>query len=234
MLVVRSVLAAAALAAMLLAAVPTTPAASRHLHVTFPAMDGITLRGQLWARGRTAVVFSHMFGTDQSIWFDLAEQLAARGYTVLTFDFRGVGTSSGRLVISRVSRDTLGAVRFIRTRKPARVVLIGASMGGTSSLVAAGQTSVDGVVAIASGMTFQGLDVRPYLAGLRMPKLFIVGTRDAPFNESARTMYARTPRPKRLVEIPTAVHGTYMFRTKHKAAIYRVIIEFLTQVSDRR
>jgi pimeloyl-ACP methyl ester carboxylesterase len=222
---------AAAVVLLAAAAPPPVPAASSHLHVTFPATDGVTLRGQLWARGKTAVVFSHMFGTDQSIWFDLAEHLASRGYTVLTFDFRGVGTSSGRLVISRVPRDTLGAVRFIRGRKPAKVVLIGASMGGTSSLVAAGQTPVDGVVVIASGMVFQGLDVRPYLPGLKMPKLFIVGTRDTPFNESAKTMYARTSRPKRLVEIPTAVHGTYMFRTKHKAVIYRAIIEVLRHVS---
>jgi pimeloyl-ACP methyl ester carboxylesterase len=174
-----------------------------------------------------------MLGTDQSTWADFAGHLAARGYTVLTFDFRGVGESSGRFVIRHVSRDTLGAVRFIRRRDPAKVVLVGASMGGTSSLVVAGQTPVDGVVAIASGMTFQGLDVRPYLPNLRMPKLFIVGSGDAPFNQSARTMHARTPDPKRLLEIPTAVHGTYMFQTKHKAAIYRGIIEFLTFVTVR-
>lgn len=223
--------AAAVLAAALLTTAPPVPAASQHLHVSFPATDGVTLRGRLWARGKTAVVFSHMLGTDQSIWFDLAEHLAERGYTVLTFDFRGVGTSSGRLVIRHVSRDTLGAVRFIRGRTPARVVLAGASMGGTASLIAAGQSRVDGVVVIASGMVFQGLDVRPYLPDLRIPKLFIVGRGDAPFNQSAHTMYARTPQPKRLVELPTAAHGTYMFRTKHRAAIYRVIIEFLTQVS---
>jgi pimeloyl-ACP methyl ester carboxylesterase len=191
------------------------------------------LRGRLWARGKTAVVLSHMLGTDQSSWADLAGHLAALGYTVLSFDFRGVGASSGRFVIRYVSRDTLGAVRFIRRHDPAKIVLIGASMGGTSSLIAAGETPVDGVVVIASGMTFQGLDVRPYLPHLRMPKLFIVGSGDAPFNESARTMHARTPDPKRLIEIPTAVHGTYMFRTRHKAAIYRGIIEFLTQVSKR-
>jgi pimeloyl-ACP methyl ester carboxylesterase len=219
--------------AVLIAAVPAAPAAPPHVHVTFPATDGVTLRGRLWTRGNTVVVFSHMLGTDQSIWFDLAGHLAARGYTVLTFDFRGVGTSSGRFIIRHVSRDTLGAVRFIRKRDPAKIVLVGASMGGTSSLVAAGVTPVDGVVVIASGMTFQGLDARPYLPRLRMPKLFIVGSRDAPFNESARTMHARTPHPKRLLEIPTAVHGTYMFRTRHKAAIYRGIIEFLTQVSKR-
>ncbi|HLA23772.1 MAG TPA: alpha/beta fold hydrolase [bacterium] len=222
-----------AAAAVLLCAV-TAPAAPSYSHVTFTATDAVTLRGHLWARGKTAVVFSHMLGTDQSIWFDLAGRLAAQGYTVLTFDFRGVGTSSGRFVIRRVSRDTLGAVRFIRGRNPAKVVLIGASMGGTSSLVAAGETPVDGVVVIASGMAFQGLDARPYLPRLRMPKLFIVGRRDAPFNESAKTMYGRTPRPKQLLEVPTAVHGTYMFRTKHKATIYRGIIEFLTEVSKHK
>jgi pimeloyl-ACP methyl ester carboxylesterase len=223
-----TLLLAAAVTALAASAAPAAPS---HVHVAFGSTDGVTLRGQLWPRGRTAVVFSHMYGTDQSIWYDLAERLAARGYTALTFDFRGVGTSSGRLVIRRVSRDTIAAVRFIRGRAPRKVVLIGASMGGTSSLVAAGETRVDGVVIIASGMAFQGLDARPYLPALRMPKLFIVGSRDAPFNESAQTMYARTPAPKALLQIPTAVHGTYMFRTKHKAAIYRGIIEFLGDVS---
>jgi len=222
-----------AVTAVVLLATASAPAAPPHTHVTFTSTDGVTLRGQLWARGRTAIVFSHMFGTDQSIWFDLAERLATRGYTVLTFDFRGVGTSSGRLVIRRVSGDTVGAVRFVRRQNPSKVVLIGASMGGTASLVAAGESRVDGVVVIASGMAFQGLDARPYLPHLRVPKLFIVGSRDVPFNESAKTMYARTPRPKELLEIPTAVHGTYMFRTRHKAAIYRGIIEFLTHVSNR-
>lgn len=225
----RRILLLVAVAVVLIA--PAAPAAPPYSRVSFASTDGVTLRGRLWARGKTAVVLSHMLGTDQSIWFDLAGRLAAQGYTVLTFDFRGIGVSSGRFVIRRVSRDTLGAVRFIRERKPAKVVLIGASMGGTSSLVAAGETPVDGVVVIASGMTFQGLDARPYLPRLAMPKLFIVGSRDAPFNESAKTMYARTPPPKQLLVLPTAVHGTYMFRTKHKATIYRGIIEFLARVS---
>lgn len=224
-------LLALAAAALLLAPV-AAPAAPAYKPVSFAATDGVTLRGRLWARGGTAVILSHMFGTDQSIWFDLAARLAGQGHTVLTFDFRGVGASSGRLVIRRVSRDTLGAVHFVRRRSPSKVVLVGASMGGTASLVAAGHTPVDGVVVIASGMTFQGLDVRPHLPHLGMPKLFIVGSRDAPFNESAKTMYARTPPPKQLLEVPTAAHGTYMFQTRHRSAIYRGIIEFLSRVSN--
>ena len=208
-------------------------AAPAPVHVSFRSTDGTRLRGHLWARGPNAVVFSHMFGTTQSIWYDLAGKLAAQGYTVLTFDFRGVGTSSGKLVIRHVYRDTLAAVRFMRGWNPEKIVVMGASMGGTSSIVAAGQTKVDGLVVIASGMMFRGLDARPYLTNLQMPKLFIVGTKDAPFNQSARTMHERTPEPKRLLMIPTAAHGTYMFRSAaHREAIYEAIFDFLSKVSQ--
>lgn len=226
----RRIGAAACAAVLILAATPrpAAPAAPSPVHVSFRTSDGVTIRGHLWAGGSTAVVFSHMYGTTQSIWYDLAGRLAARGYTVLTFDFRGVGTSSGRLVIAQVYRDTLAAVRFIRTRSPRRIVLAGASMGGTASIVAAGQTRVDGLIVIASGMMFQGLNVHPYLAGLRMPKLFIVGRSDAPFNNSVRTMHARTPEPKHLLVVPTALHGTYMFRNaEHRRTIYEAIESFL-------
>lgn len=208
-------------------------AAPAPAHVAFRSADGTRLRGHLWAGGPNAVVFSHMFGTTQSIWYDLAGRLASQGYTVLTFDFRGVGTSSGKLVIRHVHRDTLAAVRFIRGRDPQKIVLIGASMGGTSSIVAAGQTDVDGLVVIASGMFFQGLDARSHLPNLHMPKLFIVGAKDAPFNQSARTMHARTPEPKQLLMIPTVAHGTYMFRsTTHRETIYQAIFDFLRKASQ--
>lgn len=226
--------AAACAAALILAATPppAAPAAPAPVHVSFRSSDGVTLRGHLWPGGSTAVVFSHMYGTTQSIWYDLARRLADQGYTVLTFDFRGVGSSSGRLVIARVYRDTLAAVRFIRTRHPRRIVLAGASMGGTASIVAAGQTSVDGLIVIASGMMFQGLNVHPHLAGLRMPKLFVVGRSDAPFNTSVRTMHARTPQPKQLVVVPTALHGTYMFRNAdHRRTVYQAVESFLGTVS---
>lgn len=204
------------------------PAGSRGA-VSFRTSDGVRLRGWLWGSGQNAVVLSHMFGTNQSVWYELARKLSAQGFTALTYDFRGVGTSGGRLVIARVDRDVLSAVRFMRARHPRRLFLIGASMGGTASIVAAGQHRVDGVVVMASGTRFQGLDARPYLGTLRAPKLFIVGRGDAPFNESARTMYASTPLPKQLKVFPTNAHGTYMFKTRHGPAIEQAIMAFLTK-----
>jgi len=201
--------------------------------VAFRSPDGVILQGRLWPAGPVAVVFSHMFGRTQTEWADLAGHLAARGYTALTFDFRGVGSSSGRLVIRHVYRDTLAAAAFMRARRYRTVVLIGASMGGTSSIVAAGHAPVEGLVVIASGTVFQGLDARPHLSRLRMPKLFIVGDGDPRFNHSARIMYEATPQPKQLIALPTSLHGTYMFRSAaHRERIYGAIASFLRTVTE--
>lgn len=195
--------------------------------VSFPTTDRIPLRGWLWKGGSTTVIFSHMYLTDQSIWFDLAATLAAKEFTALTYDYRGIGRSGGRFVIGQIDRDVVAAVRFARDRGAKRVMLVGASMGGTASLVAAGKTAVDGIVVMASGMQFKGLNVHPYLSKLTPPKLFIVGERDEPFHTSMLAMYARTPQPKELVVIPTAMHGTNMFKTKYRTQIEREVIAFL-------
>lgn len=215
----------------LLVPLTTLPASARS-GVTFKTDDGIALRGYLWGNGRNAVVLSHMFGTDQSIWLRFARKLEAEGFTALTYDFRGVGKSDGDLVIARVDRDVVAAIKFLRRRNPRSVFLIGASMGGTASLVAAARQKVDGVVVIASGMRFEGLDARPHLPNLNVPKLFIVGSEDAPFNESARVMYARTPQPKQLEVLPTKAHGTDLLTTPHRAQIEQAIFEFLRKYGN--
>ncbi len=220
------------LAGLLVLAVLSLPAAAQSPQVTFATSDGVTLRGRLWGGGPRAVVLSHMFGTDQSVWFTLAPALAGAGYRALTYDFRGVGRSGGQLVIAQVDRDVQAAIRYVRAHGARQVFLIGASMGGTASLVAAGVTRVDGVVVMASGTQFGGLNARPHLAGLTTPKLFIVGSGDSPFIHSARYMYDHTPHPKALVVVPAVQHGTYLLKTKHREIIEHTIMDFLKKYSS--
>ncbi|PKB84256.1 MAG: hypothetical protein BZY88_00585 [SAR202 cluster bacterium Io17-Chloro-G9] len=127
--------------------------------VQFTTQDGITLSGQLFnGGGELAVILSHAFPTDQRSWTAFARRLAEdHDYVVLTFDFRGYGESGGDTIIPDIDRDVRAALRFARERGAERVVLIGASMGGTASLRVAATETVEGVVAISALEGFRGL-----------------------------------------------------------------------------
>lgn len=210
----------------------SVPAASAHEAISFRTEDGVTIRGFQFGSGKAVVIFSHMYGTDQRIWFPLAEELSRRGYTAITYDYRGIGQSGGKFVIAQTYRDALAAIAFATRSGPRPIILVGASMGGTVSLKAAAlrqraRRPVQGVVVIASGTMFRGLDVRPHLTSLRAPKLFIAGSRDQPFADSVRRMHALTPPPKTLHLYPTGAHGTYLFGTRFGPAIRAELFAFL-------
>lgn len=201
--------------------------AAAHTPITFRTSDGVTIRGYQFGNGRTVVILSHMYGTTQRIWFPLAEELARRGHTAITYDYRGTGGSGGKFVIAQTYRDALAAAAHMTRGGRRPIILIGASMGGTVSLKAAALRRVEGVVVIASGTQFRGLDVRPHLATLRTPKLFVAGSGDHPFAESVRRMHARTPQPKALRLYPSGAHGTHLLATRHGPAIQAEILSFV-------
>lgn len=79
----------------------------------------------------------------------LAKDLHGLGYTVLTFDLRGWGTSQkSRFSLGQAeSRDVLGAVDFLKSRGTNKVGVIGFSMGAAASILAAAQdTSIKALV----------------------------------------------------------------------------------------
>ena len=63
--------------------------------VTFLTEDGIELNGNVFGQGKKWVILSHMYPTDQTSWFDFAQDLAQDGYIELTIDFRVYGKSKG-------------------------------------------------------------------------------------------------------------------------------------------
>jgi dipeptidyl aminopeptidase/acylaminoacyl peptidase len=113
----------------------------------FPARDGrATIAASYWpaAQVRGAVVFVH--GKDacrgEELKGDsraLARHFNAAGMAVLMIDLRGHGDSSrARLTYGHLERhDVLGAVDWLRARGHGRIGVLGVSMGGASSLLAA-------------------------------------------------------------------------------------------------
>jgi uncharacterized protein len=187
--------------------------------ITFTSSDGITLSGRLFGPedATAGVVLAHMFPSDQSAWFDFAARLGERGYRVVTFNFRGycpggeAGCSEGEKTISAMWQDVEGAVTALRDEGAARVGLVGASMGGTASLVAASQEGqdIDAVVTLSAPTSFEGLAASPdVLAQVTAAKVFLAGHEDTAAAEAVDTLYAETLQPKRPVILTTGDHGT--------------------------
>jgi predicted alpha/beta hydrolase len=109
--------------------------------VEFAARDGYRLGGTLYRPkqpNRRAVLFQAATGVRQEFYGKFAEYLAGRGFTALTFDYRGIGRSrpgSLRGFKARMrdwaEKDIAGALDHLaRASQGARLIGIGHSFGG--------------------------------------------------------------------------------------------------------
>jgi pimeloyl-ACP methyl ester carboxylesterase len=131
--------------------------------VTFPASDGVALRG--WyvpGRSGAAVIVMHgSHGTRADATAHL-RMLHRAGFAVLAFDARGHGQSAGETNALgwRGAPDVAGAVRFLRSRagiEPGRIGALGLSMGAEEALRAAADgVPLAAVVADGAGASTSG------------------------------------------------------------------------------
>lgn len=196
---------------------PTAPPAGAAT-VKFPAArasgsaETLTLEGAVFGPGssRTAVVLAHAFPENQGSWATFAREVAGRGFTALTFNFRGYGLSQGDRDPSRADLDLEGAVEEAKRRGATAVVVVGASMGGTAAIILASRTPLAGVVAVSAPQAFRGLDARGAVSRARAPLLLIAAEGDPNrAAANARALFAAAPQPKRLEVIRgSRAHGT--------------------------
>ena len=207
--------------------------------VSITTEDDIELQGTLFlSEGNTAVVFAHMAGgdNDQQNWVPFAKQIARRGFTALTFDFRCYGESgcggsgSGSVLLSR---DVGAAIDFLRKQGFERIICIGASMGGRGCVTVAFDKELDGII-IVSG-TGSGDPDRQNLNDFvnpEMSKLFIVSENDhIPDRTNAMILlYDGAPEPKIFKTFPGIAHGTELFSTQYGGELRELIFEFLEEI----
>ena len=96
--------------------------------------DHVQHSGLLYGHGKTMVICSHMLRTNKDIWGEsgIPQRLAVLGYQVLAYDFRGNGDSAGLADASTLDVDLRAAVVFAHQQGATKIVLLGASMGGTA------------------------------------------------------------------------------------------------------
>ena len=209
--------------------------------VSFRSPDGVKLAGRVFGDGQVGVVLAHMFPADQTSWWAFARILAPKGFTVLTFDFRGycpggvAGCSEGQRDVAAMWQDVLGAVDFMMARGLVRVMLVGASMGGTASLIAAAQPGVPvvAIVALSAPQSFEGLTADPTVLGnVTAAKLFVAGNSDPTgAATAAQAMYEESPPPKRVEIFTSSDHGTDLLTGNQSGRVQTLIIGYLEQRS---
>ena len=197
--------------------------------VLFAASDGVTLHGRLFGDGQPSVVLAHMYPADQRSWQSFAETLAKRGYTVLTFDFRGYGRSAGEKEIQKISQDVEGAVGYLRSQEARGIFLIGASMGGTASLKVAARERFLGVATLSAPTEFRGLEVLDQMGQVESPVLLIAAEEDKPAREAAGVLYeAALGASQRLQEIYRGKdHGTDLLDGEYGRFVEDRLLQFV-------
>src|SRR5581483_2401386 len=210
--------------------------ALRRRAIAFRATDGVALRGVLLGSGRNAVVLSHEFRANLCNWLPFAEQLAAKGYRVLAYDSRPLGSipRTGHL-----ERDVLGAERELLRRGAKRVLLGGASAGGTAAMTAAAHISrsvLAGVVVLSSPRQFASMDAAAAARRVRAPSFFGIGSGDSAFVGEVRKLAAASASPrKQLVVVESSGHGTQLLDASWAPASFRQkLLAFVAAAFGRR
>ncbi|AQK74224.1 hypothetical protein Zm00014a_022703 [Zea mays] len=140
-------------------------------------------------REDVAVVLVHPYtilGGVQGLLRGMAEGVARRGYTAVTFDMRGAGRSTGRASLTGSTEvgDVVAVCRWVAENiKPRGILLVGSSAG--APIAGSAVDKVDEVIGYVSigypfGLMASVLFGRHNDAILKSekPKLFIMGTKD--------------------------------------------------------
>lgn len=167
-------------------------------------VDGLTVQGDHWvpanpaASASSPLVLLHGGGQTRHSWDRTASKLAARGREVYSFDARGHGDSqwsaTGDYALETFSADLAALLRQL----PGAPVLVGASLGGITSLYAIGELGVD-----ASALVLVDVVVRLEPHGIGRIKEFMTAHTDGfdSLDEVADAIAAYNParsRPRNL------------------------------------
>lgn len=213
-------------------ATPATPADSTS--VSFNTTDGVTLRGHLFGSGESGVILCHMYPADQASWYAAAARFADEGYRVLTFDFRGYGESDGEKDIQNLDEDVSAAIRAFSMAGVGHIVLVGASMGGTASLISAeswqpiSMLQMAGVIALSAPVEFRGLDAAEVVPRLVIPMLFIAAEGDSGA-DGARRLQQLSGDTGDLHILPGDEHGTDLLDGAVAEEVWGLLLAFLRE-----
>lgn len=199
--------------------------------ISFPTVDGGIVYANAYGGGDRGVVLAHGGRFNKESWEKQAQIVAAAGFRVLAFDFRGHGRSRGPTnEHSNEDRrfDVLASVKYLRNTGAVSVSVIGASMGGDYAAEAAEAEPdlIDRLVLLAAGAYTP-------LGRAKARKLFIMSRDDVignnkPRMPAIRDQYERASGPKEFVVLEGSAHAQVLFQTDQGDRVMRELLRFLS------
>jgi pimeloyl-ACP methyl ester carboxylesterase len=200
---------------------PSVPSTLVH----FTTQDHVRLAGLLYGHGgTTAIVCSHMWPSSKADWFDAAPWLAAHGFMILAYDFRGLGDSQGQPDFFKLDKDLVAAIAFVQSLGAKKIVLLGASGGGAITLKVAAQVKVGAVITLSTDY-FAAAPTQQEVLAITAPKLFVSSQNDVYIHDTIQ-IFKWAKQPKELYLYPGSAHGTNLFETEYRQDVIERIIAF--------
>jgi pimeloyl-ACP methyl ester carboxylesterase len=201
-------------------------------HVSFPTEDGALIYADVYGSGDRGVVLAHGGRFTKESWRPQAELLAADGFHVLAFDFRGFGQSHGPgdsdMFTAPMHLDVLASVRFLRKNGAKTVAVMGGSFGGS----AAAHASIASQPGEINRLILLAAEGNGPAEKIKVPLLEIVARDDAnddgPRLPHIRAWFDKAPQPKELIVLDGSAHAQFLFQTDQADRVMKEILRFLS------
>lgn len=168
--------------------------------------------------GSTGIVLVHQNGQDLCEWKAGQTELTNLGYRVLAFT-----------MVGRDDEEVAAAGAELRRRGVSKLILIGASRGGTAALAGDARLTppADGVVSLSGPAEFELISAVGVVATLKSPLLFAAADGDQPFDSDAKQMFSiADPKLATFVEAKNATeHGVALY--DNEQVVHDAVLAFV-------
>ncbi|MFD0637666.1 alpha/beta hydrolase [Catenulispora yoronensis] len=184
----------------------------------FPGGNGHTVEAYTTGTGPIGVVLAHQVDSTLCQWSDIRNDFPDKDYTVMAITMGG-----------GIDTDVVKAVEKLRAKGLQKIVLVGASMGGTAVLTAAGEITppVQAVVSLSGPAGYGNADAYGSVEKFQIPVAFFAGEQDLTFATDAQKMYDAATEKDKTIHIlkddpdhgvdlwPQVKDEVFSFITKH-------------------
>ncbi|WP_329119940.1 alpha/beta hydrolase family protein [Streptomyces sp. NBC_01465] len=148
--------------------------------VTFKSAESTDTAGFLTGSGTTGILLAHQADGDVCQWVAKARELGKSGYRVLAVN------STGNEV-----PELVGAAAYLRKKGVTKLLLMGASKGGTAVIQTASvlNPKPDAVVSLSGPSTYGSMDAAAAAPKLTSPVLYMAGENDTEFAQAAQDLH---------------------------------------------